>query len=80
MRGCAEYCKKTDTECPCKECRLHIDYPEDLNCTFIVVEKNGALTLQEASKRLGVSHVRVKQIQDVALKKINKKIKNDNIY
>ena len=39
MRGCAEYCKKTDTECPCKDCRLHIDYPEDLNCTLIAIDR-----------------------------------------
>ena len=78
--NCVEECQLKQKFCKNSTCRYWLDYPEDLNCTFIVVEKNGALTLQEASKRLGVSHVRVKQIQDVALKKINKKIKNDNIY
>ena len=78
--NCVEECQLKQKFCKNSTCRHWLDYPEDLNCTFIVVEKNGALTLQEASKRLGVSHVRVKQIQDVALKKINKKIKNDNIY
>jgi DNA-directed RNA polymerase specialized sigma subunit len=44
------------------------------------VKKNGNLTLKEVAKRIGVSHVRIKQIQDVALKKINKKIKEDHNY
>ena len=74
MKGCAEYCKTLDTECPCKECRLHIEYPEDLNCTLIAIDKNhtGELTLREVADRLGVSFVRVKQIQDKALQKLQK--------
>jgi DNA-directed RNA polymerase specialized sigma subunit len=32
------------------------------------------MTLKEVSKRIGVSYVRVKQIQDAAIKKINKKM------
>jgi DNA-directed RNA polymerase specialized sigma subunit len=38
----------------------------------VSIEKHGQLTLKEAAKRLGVSHVRIKQIQDKALKKIKK--------
>ena len=82
MRGCAEYCKKTDTECPCKECRLHIDYPEDLNCTLIAIDKNhtGELTLREVGDRMGISFVRVKQIQDQALERVKKILKTQKSY
>jgi len=59
----------------CKEesCRYWIDYKDDLNCTLICAEKNGPLTLREISKRLGVSFVRVKQIEEKAMKKIRQR-------
>jgi len=78
--SCVERCKKLNVSCPNTDCRYWIDYPEDLSCTLITVDRCGALTLKEAAKRLKISHVRVKQIQDKALKKINKKIKNDHSY
>ena len=79
MRGCAEYCKKTDTDCPCKERRLWINYPDDLNCTLIAVENHGSLTLREIADRMGVSFVRIKQIQDQAIAKMLKRIKNRHL-
>jgi hypothetical protein len=70
MKNCCNYCVINDHECPFKNCRYWIDYPGDLNCSLIAVEKHGAMTLREVSDRLGVSFVRIKQIQDRALKKI----------
>ena len=54
-----------------------INYPEDLNCTLIAINKNhtGELTLREVADRMGVSFVRIKQIQDQALQKLEKRIK-----
>lgn len=67
-------CKKVLDEesdiCPCKECKLWIDYKEDCNCINVSVKKHGQLTLQQVGERMGVSHVRIKQIQDNALKKL----------
>jgi hypothetical protein len=59
---------------PCckQECRNWINYKEDLNCCLISVDKHGQLTLMEVAKRLDVSHVRIKQIQDKALIKLKK--------
>lgn len=62
--------------CENKECRQWIDYPEDDNCVLVAVEKNGRMTLRECAKRLGVSYVRVKQIEDKALKKLEKKLRS----
>ena len=76
MRGCAEYCKKTDTDCPCKECRLWIDYPDDLNCTLIAIDKKKCMTLREVADRMGVSFVRIKQIQDAASEKMIKRLRD----
>jgi hypothetical protein len=61
-----EGCKQCD-------CRLWIDYEEDLNCTLISAEKNGPMNLREVAERLGISFVRVKQIQDIALAKLSLK-------
>tara|TARA_R100000008_G_scaffold42069_1_gene24227 strand:- start:633 stop:863 length:231 start_codon:yes stop_codon:yes gene_type:complete len=71
---CVKECEKTGASCQKNECRYWIDYPEDLNCTLACVNRRGALTLKEVADRIGVSYVRVKQIQDAAIKKINKKI------
>jgi len=61
-------------KCDNKKCRQWIDYPEDDNCVLVAVEKNGAMTLRQCAERLQISFVRVKQIQDKALKKLEKKI------
>jgi len=70
MRECSTKCMDNATPCEQKECKHWIDYGEDLNCTLIAVEKNGEMTLREIADRMGVSFVRVKQIQDKALKKL----------
>ena len=55
--------------------RCWIDYPEDNNCIYCTIEKNGSMTLDEVSKRLKISLVRVSQIEKEALKKLSKRIK-----
>lgn len=69
--------KTEESNIPCKtcECNNYIDYPDDLNCTLVCVRKNGPLTLEEVSKRLGVSYVRIKQIEDKAIRKLKEHIK-----
>ena len=61
-------------ESPCckKECRNWIDYKEDLNCCLVSIDKHGQMTLMQVAERLGVSHVRIKQIQDKVLIKLKK--------
>lgn len=71
--NCEDICRQTKEACQNKECKYWIDYPDDLNCTLICAEQNGALTLREVAKRMGVSYVRIKQIEEVALSKIKKK-------
>jgi len=70
MRSCCNCCISNDVGCPIKECRYWINYKNDLNCSLIAVEKNGPMTLREIAERLNVSFVRIKQIQDKALKKM----------
>jgi len=68
--NCLEKCRKAKTPCQNKDCRLWVDFGPDLNCVNETVTNNGALTLREVAKRLNVSFVRVKQIEDKALKKL----------
>lgn len=68
--NCDEICEKYNVACNEVECRNYIDYQDDLNCILVCARKNGPLTLEETAKRLGVSYVRIKQIEDRSLSKI----------
>ena len=50
--NCYDECKKNKKSCKVKECRLWIDYPKDLNCTEIAVQKNDKLVFREIGERL----------------------------
>lgn len=69
---CYECCIRHDVSCPVEnnDCRYWLDYEQDLNCSMVSVERHGRMTLREISERMGVSFVRIKQIQDVALRKM----------
>ena len=75
---CKEKCMKNNNPCIKSDCRNWIAYEDDLNCVLVCAEKNGPLTLQETSKRIGVSYVRIKQIQDKALAKMQISSKEDS--
>ena len=72
MKECAEECQLKKKCCKRGDCRYWIDYEDDLNCSLIAVDKNGSMTLREVADRLHVSFVRIKQIEDKALKKLTK--------
>ena len=71
LRPCCNCCVVNEVSCPVKDCEQWIDYEEDMNCALIAVHNRGSMTLREIADRLGVSFVRVNQIQDRALEKIN---------
>ncbi len=79
MRKCLLTCKELDVSCPIKECKYWISYPKEHNCTFETIYRNGNMTLREVGDRLNISFVRVKQIQDKALKKISHLLKKESI-
>jgi len=72
MRICAEVCQKDNKCCNQKDCRMWIDYNEDLNCAEIAIKKNGNMTLKQVGSRLAISYVRVSQIEKEALNKLQK--------
>ena len=74
MKECSRKCLEYDTSCPYENsgCRNWIDYEGDHNCVLIAVNKNKSpMTLREVSKRLGVSFVRIRQIEQEAIRKLN---------
>ena len=70
MRKCAKDSLESESVCNKKDCRLWMDYDKDLNCSLISVKKNGKLTLNQVGDRLGISYVRVSQIEKQAVKKL----------
>ena len=71
MKKCLQTCKELNVVCPIEECRNWIEHVPDLNCTLEAIRKAGPMTLREVAERLQISFVRVKQIEDKALKKIS---------
>ena len=83
MRACSDTCKKYRVSCPeeNKDCRFWINYESDLNCTLIAIDTiDRPMTLREIAARMGVSHVRIDQVEKEATKKLVKKLKNDELF
>ena len=78
MKECVEKCYMAKMPCQNRECRMNLEYEEDLNCTIIAVKKHGPMTLAEIAHRHGISTVRVKQIVDATLLKLKKTLLNGN--
>ena len=79
LRECSRKCMKKRRQCKETECRLWQDYPDEYNCTLISVHEHGSMTLREVADRIGVSFVRIKQIEDKALKKIGHLLDKESI-
>ena len=71
--SCSMACLENEVSCPVSECNYWIPYEKENNCSLISIYKNGAMTLQQVGDRLGISLVRVCQIE----KQIKKKLKTN---
>ena len=78
MKDCVKDCYLQKQCCSNRECRMYIDYEEDLNCTLIAVKKHGPMTLEEVGRRHHISTVRAKQIVDATLLKLKKTFIKEN--
>ena len=76
---CYDECKIMKRCCKVKECRLWIDFPKDLNCTEIAVQKEGDMILREIADRLHLTPSRIKQIENQAIRKATKTLAKLNI-
>lgn len=48
---CAQQCLKDKECCEADNCRYHIDYEDEYNCSMITIYKNGPLSLREVALR-----------------------------
>lgn len=78
FKTCTEACVKLQESCPNTDCRNWMNYENDLNCAVIAADKHGELTLREVSDRIGLSFVRVKQLEDSAKRKIKDYLKSEH--
>ena len=77
---CIKECRQKCKACKVQECRMWIDYPADLNCTYETINKNNNLSLREVAKRLDISFVRVKQIRGQSAWQINESTQKGNLF
>mgnify|MGYP003330281260 CR=1 FL=1 len=71
--NCKDECVDSGLSCNKNECKHWINYEQDLNCSLVSIDNHGPMTLDEVSKRLGLSLVRIKQIEEAALIKVKKR-------
>ena len=76
---CLQTCRELKIGCPNEDCRLWLDREDELNCVLETIKKNGCMSLREVAERLDISFVRVKQIQDAAVKKLGRIVKEETI-
>ena len=70
MRECVQECYKQRSPCDQRECRMHIEFPSDLNCTVIAVKKHGPMTLEEIGETFDLTRERVRQIKEKAIRRL----------
>jgi hypothetical protein len=70
---CKNECLESGLSCEKKTCKHWIEYDQDLNCSLVSIDAHGPMTLDEISKRMGLSLVRIKQIEEAALIKVRKR-------
>ena len=78
-KKCFQMCVDNDVSCPVNDCRYWINYEEDLNCAIVCANQNGPLSLREVADRMGVSFVRVKQVQDITVGKFVKRLAREGV-
>lgn len=70
IKECSKACLENEVECDFKNCEHWINFGEDHNCDLVSIQRHGQMTLRQVGERMGVSYVRIKQIEDAAIKKI----------
>jgi len=79
-RDCCKTCQKYNYPCPHDDCNHWMNYDEDLNCCLIAIEKNGPMSPKEVGKRLRMTILEVKKVEEIASQKVRRRsIYNDII-
>ena len=80
LRDCCKACQEYNYPCPCDDCKQWMNYEEDLNCCLVAIEKNGPMSPREVAKRLKMTVLEVKKVEEIASQKVRRRsIYNDII-
>ena len=71
---CFTHHKTINKCCEKKYCRYWINYSQSNNCCLIASQESETLTLKEIGKIIGVTRMRICQIEKNAVKKLQEKI------
>jgi DNA-directed RNA polymerase sigma subunit (sigma70/sigma32) len=58
-----------------EEERYFVNSPEDNNCVLCLIDRKGPMSQEEVGRYLGLTKMRISQIQKIAEKKLNIRIK-----
>ena len=72
MKKCSKECEYKNVDCTENQCRYWIEFPEEHNCSLISIKRNGKMTLEQVGERLGLSFVRISQIEKLAMAKFKR--------
>jgi len=76
IKSCAQLCRDKKVSCPNTDCKMWINFEEDLNCANISIAKNGNMTLRQVAEREHLSFVRIQQIEKKVLQKLKVRLIN----
>lgn len=71
---CYEYNKKNGKKCQKNKCKYWIKHKESNNCVVVGASKENYWTLEKIGSIIGVTRMRVCQIEKKAISKIKQKI------
>ena len=71
---CFKYNKKNDKKCKKNTCQYWIKHKESNNCIVIASQKENYWTLERIGDLIGVTRMRVCQIEKKAINKIKQKL------
>jgi hypothetical protein len=67
---CSQKCIMLNKSCDKTNCDHWINFDSENNCDLVSILINGPMSLRQIGERIGVSYVRVKQIEEAAIQKI----------
>ena len=70
MKACVKKCVIMKKECEERLCRMWINFPEELNCSFVSIQLNGHMTLKEIATMLNTSAVTIHETEKKAVNKV----------
>ena len=75
---CVQQVKQEGKPCRFHRCRYWLEFNQDLNCSFVAIEKNGEMSLSQIAQRLGVTIPMVFHTERNAMNKLREGLKDEH--